>query len=61
MFTTEDILQDRYKSKSQEEIKKNGCVLQCVLQKSGVVNNVSIVFINVQVIKYINYQNNKTL
>lgn len=38
MFTIDDILHDRHKqSENQEKIKKNGCVMQCLLQKEEMV------------------------
>ncbi|XP_011706759.1 PREDICTED: pheromone-binding protein Gp-9-like [Wasmannia auropunctata] len=38
MFTTEDLINDRHKPEDQEKIKKNGCVLQCLAQKSEIMN-----------------------
>ncbi|XP_071570236.1 pheromone-binding protein Gp-9-like [Temnothorax nylanderi] len=36
MFTIRDIIEDKHKQENQERIKKNGCVIQCLLQKEGV-------------------------
>jgi len=37
MLTVQDIIYDRYKSENQEKLNKNGCVVQCIFQKDGVV------------------------
>ncbi|KAL0130160.1 hypothetical protein PUN28_002041 [Cardiocondyla obscurior] len=37
MFSITDILENKHtQSENQEKLKKNGCVLQCLLQKEGV-------------------------
>ncbi|XP_071626703.1 pheromone-binding protein Gp-9-like [Temnothorax longispinosus] len=37
MLTLQDVIHDRHKeSENQEKIKKNGCVLQCILEKFGI-------------------------
>lgn len=38
----DDIIHDRHKqSENEERINKNGCILQCVLQKEGMVSPIS--------------------
>ncbi|XP_011069000.1 PREDICTED: pheromone-binding protein Gp-9-like [Acromyrmex echinatior] len=37
MLSVQDIIHDRYKSENQEKLNKNGCVLQCIFQKCGLV------------------------
>ncbi|KAG5342840.1 PBGP9 protein, partial [Acromyrmex charruanus] len=37
MLSVEDIIHDRYKSENQEKLNKNGCVIQCIFQKDGLV------------------------
>ncbi|KYN33166.1 Pheromone-binding protein Gp-9, partial [Trachymyrmex septentrionalis] len=39
MLTVHDITHDRYKSESEEKLNKNGCVMQCLLQKAGLASN----------------------
>ncbi|XP_024875462.1 pheromone-binding protein Gp-9-like [Temnothorax curvispinosus] len=36
MLTIRDIIEDKHKQENQEKIKKNGCVMQCLFQKDGV-------------------------
>ncbi|XP_071626694.1 pheromone-binding protein Gp-9-like isoform X1 [Temnothorax longispinosus] len=38
MLTIRDIIEDKHKQENQERIKKNGCVMQCLLQNEGVMN-----------------------
>jgi len=39
MLTVHDIAHDQYKSESQERLNKNGCVIQCLLQKGGLASS----------------------
>ena len=39
MLTVYDIAHDQYKSESQERLNKNGCVIQCLLQKGGLASS----------------------
>ncbi|KYN33165.1 Pheromone-binding protein Gp-9, partial [Trachymyrmex septentrionalis] len=39
MLTVQDVIHDRYKSENQEKLNKNGCVLQCILQKDGLMED----------------------
>ncbi|KYQ48333.1 Pheromone-binding protein Gp-9 [Trachymyrmex zeteki] len=39
MLTVRDITHDQYKSESQERLNKNGCVMQCLLQKAGLMED----------------------
>ncbi|KYN26881.1 Pheromone-binding protein Gp-9, partial [Trachymyrmex cornetzi] len=39
MLTVQDVAHDQYKSESQERLNKNGCVMQCLLQKGGMASN----------------------
>ncbi|XP_018399316.1 PREDICTED: pheromone-binding protein Gp-9-like [Cyphomyrmex costatus] len=39
MLTVQDITKDQYKSESQERLNKNGCVMQCLLQKEGLMED----------------------
>ncbi|XP_018059977.1 PREDICTED: pheromone-binding protein Gp-9-like [Atta colombica] len=39
MLTVHDIAHDQYKSENQEKLNKNGCVIQCLLQKGGLMED----------------------
>ncbi|KYQ48331.1 Pheromone-binding protein Gp-9, partial [Trachymyrmex zeteki] len=39
VLTIQDILQDKYKSENQEKLNKNGCLMQCMFQKDGMMED----------------------
>ncbi|XP_018313626.1 pheromone-binding protein Gp-9 isoform X3 [Mycetomoellerius zeteki] len=39
VLTIQDILQDKYKSENQEKLNKNGCLIQCIFQKDGMMED----------------------
>ncbi|KAG5307483.1 PBGP9 protein, partial [Acromyrmex insinuator] len=39
MLAIEDVIHNQHKSESQERINKNGCVMQCMFQKDGMMED----------------------